>query len=142
MATVVRGYKTELDLNNEQRTACMKHAGAARFASNFGLVRCKEAYRTTGKRPSAMELHKELNKLKPTDYPWMYEVSKCAPQEALRDLEQAYKNFFRRVERKSQGKWKGKLGFPKPKKKSKAIGSFRLTGTIKVFPEAIQLPRL
>ena len=27
MASVVRGYKTELDLNNEQRTACLKHAG-------------------------------------------------------------------------------------------------------------------
>jgi predicted nucleic acid-binding protein len=24
----------------------------------------------------------------------MYEVSKCAPQEALRDLDRAYKNFF------------------------------------------------
>src|SRR2546425_4359080 len=28
------------------------------------------------------------------------------------------------------------------KKKSKGIGSFRLTGAIKVFPDAIQLPRL
>jgi putative transposase len=140
--SVVRGYKTELDLNNEQRTACMKHAGAARFAYNFGLVRCKEAYRTTGKRPSAMELHKELNKLKPTDYPWMYEVSKCAPQEALRDLEKAYKNFFRNLKLKAQGKFKGKVGFPKCKKRSKAIGSFRLTGSIKVFSRAVQLPRI
>jgi putative transposase len=142
MATVVRGYKTELDLNNEQRTACMKHAGAARFAYNFGLARSKEAYRTTGKRPTAIELHRELNKLKQTDYPWMYEVPKCAPQEALRDLDTAYKNFFRRVDFKKQGKWKGKLGFPKPKKRSKAIGSFRLTGSIHVYPDAVQLPRL
>jgi putative transposase len=142
MATVVRGYKTELDLNNEQRTACMKHAGASRFAYNWGLARSKEAYRTTGKRPTAMQLHRELNVLKQTDYPWMYETSKCAPQEALRDLETAYKNFFRRVELKKQGKWKGKLGFPRPKKRSKAIGSFRLTGSIHVYPDAIKLPRL
>ncbi len=27
---VVRGYKTELDLNNEQRTACLKYAGGGR----------------------------------------------------------------------------------------------------------------
>jgi transposase len=119
MATVVRGYKTELDLNNEQRTACMKHAGASRFAYNWGLARSKEAYRTTGKRSTVMQLHRELNVLKQTDYPWMYETSKCAPQEALRDLETAYKNFFRRVELKKQGKWKGKLGFPRPKKRSK-----------------------
>jgi len=110
---VVRGYRTELDLNDEQRTACMKHAGASRFAYNWGLSRSKEVYRATGKRPTAIDLHPDLNKLKQTDYPWMYEVSKCAPQEALRDLEQAYRNFFRRVELKKQGKWKGKLGFPK-----------------------------
>ena len=109
---VIRGYKTELDLNNEQRTACLKHAGCARFSSNFGLARSQEAYRTTGTRPSAMELHKELNALKPTEYPWMYSVSnsvsnsvsKCAPQEALRDLEQAYKHFYRKLKLKAQGK--------------------------------------
>nr|BBH86134.1 transposase [Thermosporothrix sp. COM3] len=142
MATRVRGYKTELDLNNEQRTACLKHAGCARFAYNWGLARSQEAYRATGKRPTAIDLHKELNALKKTDYPWMYEVSKCAMQEALRDLEKAYKNFFRRVELKKQGKWKGKLGFPTFKKKSKGIGSFRLTGSIKVLRDAVQLPRL
>lgn len=142
MASVVRGYKTELDLNNEQRTACMKHAGVSRFAYNWGLARSKEAYRTTGKRPTAVDLHREINALKQTDFPWMYETSKCAPQEALRDLDTAYKHFFRRVELKKQGKWKGKLGFPRPKKRSKAIGSFRLTGSIKVFSDALQLPRL
>ena len=91
---VVRGYKTELDLNNEQRTACLKHAGCARFAYNWGLARSQEVYRTTGKRPSAATLHKELVTLKQTDYPWMYEVSKCAVQEALRDLDTAFKHFF------------------------------------------------
>jgi putative transposase len=139
---VVRGYKTELDLNNEQRTACLKHAGAARFAYNWGLARSIEVYRATGKRPNALALHKELNALKKTEFPWMYEVSKCAPQEALRDLETAYKNFFRHVALKKQGKWRGKLGFPTFKKKSKGIGSFRLTGSIKVFEKSIQLPRL
>lgn len=140
--SVVRGYKTELDLNNEQRTACLKHAGCARFAYNFGLARSQEAYRTTGKHPSAMELHKELNALKPTEYPWMYEVSKCAPQEALRDLDKAYKHFYRKLKLKAQGKFRGKVGVPKFKKRSKAIGSFRLTGSIKVFPDGVQLPRI
>jgi putative transposase len=142
MPTVVRGYKTELDLNNEQRSACLNHAGACRFAYNWGLARSQEVYRTTGKRPSPMQLHKELNARKATEFPWMYEVSKCAPQEALRDLDKAYKNFFRRVELKKQGKWKGKLGFPVFKKKSKGIGSFRLTGKMSVYEDAIQLPRL
>jgi putative transposase len=72
----------------------------------------------------------------------MYTVSKCAPQEALRHVDKAYDNFFRKVKLKKQGKYTGKLGFPQFKKKSKGIGSFRLTGTIKVFSDAIQLPRL
>src|SRR3989454_3146779 len=142
MATVVRGYQTELDLNNEQRTACLQHAGASRFAYNWGLVRSIEVYRTTGKRPSAIDLHRELNALKKTDIPWAYEVSKCAFQEALRDLDNAYQHFFRRMKLKKQGKLKGKVGFPKFKKRSKAIGSFRLTGSITVFPDVVQLPRL
>ncbi len=139
---VVRGYKTELDVNNEQRTACLKHAGVARFAYNWGIAQSVEVYRATGKRPTAIDLHRDLNKLKQTDYPWMYEVSKCAPQEALRDLEKAYKNFYQRCKLKRLGKWKGKLGFPTFKKKSKGIGSFRLTGFIKVFENSVQLPRL
>lgn len=84
---VHRGYKVALDLNNEQRTACFKHAGCSRFAWNWGLARKREAYQQTGKTPSAVDLHKELNTLKKTEYPWMYDVSKCAPQEALRDLD-------------------------------------------------------
>ena len=32
---IKRGYKAELDLNNEQVTACRKHAGAARWAYNY-----------------------------------------------------------------------------------------------------------
>ncbi len=142
MTTVVRSYKTELDLSNEQITACLKHAGCARFAYNWGLAQCEDAYRTTKKFLTSKELHRRLNALKATDYPWMYDVSKCAAQEALRDLEQAYKNAFRRCKLKKEGKWKGKVGFPVFKKRSKAIGSFTLTGSLHVFEKAIQLPRL
>ena len=35
-------------------------------------------------------LHRELNALKKTDVPWMYSVSKCAPQEALWNLDAAF----------------------------------------------------
>src|SRR6266705_6992088 len=138
---VVRGYQTELDLNHEQRTACLKHAGCARYAYNWGLARSQEVYRATGKRPSPATLHKELVTLKETDFPWMYEVSKCAVQEALRDLDSAFKHFFRKVQLKKQGKWKGKCGYPKFKSKKKAIGGARFTGSIHISPDAIQLPR-
>jgi putative transposase len=135
---VTRGYKTELDLNNVQITACLKHAGAARFAYNWGLSRYQEEYAKGAKPPTAMSLHKELNALKKTDVPWMYEVSKCAPQEALRDLEQAFKHFFENCKKKKPAA----IAYPRYKSKKKGIGSFRLTGTIHVFECAIQLPKL
>ncbi len=139
---IQRAYKTELDLNDHQVTACRKHAGASRWAYNWGLVRKQEAYHTTGKSPSAIDLHRELNALKQTAVPWMYEVSKCAPQEALRNLDTAFAHFFRRSKLKAAGKLHGKLGYPQRKSKKRGVGSFRLTGSISVFPNAIQLPRL
>ena len=39
--------------------------------------------------------------------------SKCAAQEAFRNLDSAFKHFFRKVALKKQGKWKGKCGYPK-----------------------------
>jgi len=147
---IIRGYKTELKLNNKQRTACLKHAGAARYTYNWGLAIKQEVLdrnkdkskEDREKVPNAIELHRRLNQLKKEELPWMYENSKCAPQEALRNLDRAFDNFFRRCKLKKQGKHRGKLGFPKFKSKKKGIGSFRLTGTIKVFDDAIQLPRL
>ncbi len=138
---ILRAFKTELDLNNIQKTACAKHAGAARYTYNWGLVRKIEAYQTGQKVPTAIDLHRELNALKKTELTWMYGVSKCAPQEALRNLDQAYANFFRRVKQKKAGK-NTKVGFPRFKSKKNGLGSFRLTGAIHIFEKAIQLPRL
>jgi putative transposase len=66
---IQRAYKTELDLNNEQVTACKRHAGAARWAYNWGLSRKQESYQATGKSPTAIDLHRELNSLKPSGVP-------------------------------------------------------------------------
>jgi putative transposase len=137
-----RGYKTELDLNDEQITACLKHAGCARKAYNWGLTRKQEARAAGLPAPNARQLHRELNALKATEFPYMYDVSKCAPQEALIDLDNAFKHFFRKVGLKKQGKFRGKSGYPKFKSRKKGIGGFRLTGAIHVFEKSIQLPRL
>ena len=137
-----RGYKTELDLNNEQITVCLKHAGCARKAYNWGLARKEEAREASLPMPNARQLHRELNALKATEFPYLYEVSKCAPQEALIDLDNAFTHFFRKVNLKKQGKWRGKCGYPKFKSRKKGIGGFRLTGAIHVFEKSIQLPRL
>jgi transposase len=139
---VTRGYRTELDLNNQQVTACKKHAGAKRWAWNWGLHRKQEVYQQTGKRIDAIALHRELNQLKHTDIPWMYDVSKTAPQEALRDLDTAFDQFFQRVKQKKEGTRRGAVGYPKYKTKRTGLGSFRLTGSIHIYENAITLPRL
>ena len=128
-------YRYELKPNTGQKVHLAKHAGAARFAYNWGLALRIELYEKEKKSTNAIEQHKILNSLKATEFPWMYEVSKCAPQEALRDLDNAFKSFFRGI-KQSQN-----VGFPKFKKKSYQ-DSFRLTGTIKVKRKEIQLPRL
>lgn len=112
---IIHGFKTEMKPNDRQRTLFLQHAGCARFAYNWGLERCIEARKNGEKKPSAMELHRQLNAIKEPEFPWMYESSKCAPQEALRDLDRAYKNFFRRCK---QGK-RGKKGFPRFKSRSR-----------------------
>ncbi len=132
---IQQAYRYELKPNNKQRPLLAKHAGTARFAYNWGLARRIEEYKAEGKSSNAIEQHRQLNGLKKSQFPWMYEVSKCAPQEALRDLDKAYQNFFRE---KDKGK---KAGFPKFKKKG-VNDSFRLTGSIDVFNKSVQLPRI
>jgi putative transposase len=139
---VKHGYKAELDLNNEQITLARKHCGASRWAYNYGLRRKIAAYKQGQKTPSAADLHREINARKQTEIPWAYEVSKCAFQEGLRDLDEAFKHFFRKSKLKKEGKWKGKCGFPKFKSKKKARGGARFTGSIHVYPDAVQLPRM
>ena len=133
----MKAYRTELDPNTAQRTAFLRHAGAARWAYNWGLRTKIERYEQTGKSPSAIDLHRELNILKKTDVPWMYEVSKCAPQEALRNLDKAFDGFFRRCKAGA-----AKKGYPRFKSRKRGIGTFALTGTIKATERTIQLPRL
>ncbi len=128
---VNRAYRTELDPNNRQQTLLSRSAGTARFAWNWGLQKRIEEYRATGRSSNAIAQHRQLNGYKKAFFPWMYQVSKCCPQEALRDLDRAYKNFF-----------EGRAGFPRFKSKKRGAGSFRLTGAIRVFQERIQLPRL
>lgn len=133
---IFRGFKTELDPNDRQRTSLLQHAGVARYAYNWGLERKIEARKNGEKAPSAMDLSRELNALKKTEFPWMYESSKCAPQEALKNLDRAFSNFFRNCKNNK----KGKKGFPRFKSKRNGVGSFRLYGSIYASETHVKLP--
>lgn len=136
-------YRAEIRPTPCQRQALLQHAGNARWAYNWGLRQHKEAYEKwvgLGKPKkwdgwlNAISLHRNLNELKkaaPEDggVPWLYEASKAAPQEALRDLDRAFRNFL-----------SGRAKYPKFKSRNRGIGGFRLTGTIKSDHRTIQLP--
>ena len=51
-------FKTELKLNNKQKTLLAKHAGVARHAYNWGLATCFKALENNEKLPTAIDLHK------------------------------------------------------------------------------------
>ena len=135
---VHKAYRYELDPNNSQRSSLLQHAGITRFTYNWGLQQRITLFNNAqgaARFTNAMKQHKILTSLKKTHFPWMYECSKCAPQEALRDLHKAFNNFYR-------GRKAGKnIGFPKFKKKG-VRDSFRLYGTIRIEGRKIRLPRI
>jgi putative transposase len=135
---VRQAFRYELAPNAGQRLLLAKHAGCARFAWNWALGERIRRYReckAEERFANAIEQNRELNARKGTDWPWMYEVSKCAPQEALRDLDRAFRNFVR-TQRGGHT-----FGFPRFKRKG-IDDAFRLTGSIRVLPRVVQLPRL
>ncbi len=90
---VNQAFRFELDPNTSQRVSLAKHVGTARFAYNWGLARCLEALERGERLPSAVDLHRVWNRWKRANAPWWVEVSKCAPQEAFRNLERALNNW-------------------------------------------------
>ncbi|HLO84875.1 MAG TPA: helix-turn-helix domain-containing protein, partial [Nostocaceae cyanobacterium] len=97
------GFKTQLKVNQQQRQLLSQHVGVARHAWNQGLALCQQVLihnqlypEDKIKFPTAIDLHKWLVASIKSIYPWYYEVSKCAPQYALRHLSDAFKAFFQK----------------------------------------------
>lgn len=92
-------HKIALDPNNIQATYFARAAGTARFAYNWALDEWQKQYDacktdSTLPKPSQMALRRKLNASKGERFPWMLEVTKCAPQMAIIQLGTAFKNFF------------------------------------------------
>ena len=47
-----------------------------------------------GEKPSEVSLRRQLNTIKRDQFPWMFDVTKCAVQEAIIDLGTAFRAFF------------------------------------------------
>ncbi|MBN3897112.1 MAG: IS200/IS605 family element transposase accessory protein TnpB [Nostoc sp. NOS(2021)] len=132
------GFKTELKLNNLQRTQLLQHCGVSRHAWNWGLALTKQILDHNQinpiekiKFPSAIDLHKWLVALVKPEYPWYYECSKSTPQEALRSLRTAWDRCFKKIS-----------GVPNFKKRGLS-DRFTIEGAIKVIGlSKIQVPKI
>ena len=128
-----RIYPTPAQIQQIQRTF-----GCCRFVWNHYLALRKELYEQDGKTMNYNDCSRDMTQFKKT-LSWLKDIDATALQSSLRDLENAYQNFFRRVK---QGQ---KPGYPKFKSKHERRRSYKskCVGTnIKVLDKAVQLPKL
>ena len=127
---MIIAHKIALKLNVQQRIYCARSAGTARFAWNWALNEWKQSYEA-GEKVSEAGLRKRLNAIKREQFPWMLDVTKVAPQQAIKNLGTAFTRFFT-----------GKSKYPQPKRKGQH-DSFRADngpGTFKVTGRRLKLP--
>jgi putative transposase len=122
---VIIAHKIALDPNPEQDDYFRRASGVARFAWNFALAEWQRQYAARREdvslaRPSQLALRRQLNAVKRTQFPWMLEVTKAAPQHAIINLGVAFKNFFEDLTKFKRGEIRRKdIRHPKFKKKGR-----------------------
>ena len=132
-----RGFKYRIYPNASQRDQIARTLGCCRFVYNRALDVKKSAYAKTGKTVSWAELSRMLPAWKrDSETSWLAQADSMALQQSVRDLDRAYKNFFRRVR---EG---GKPGFPKFKSRRHSRQSYRTNGGKVVDRNHIALPKL
>lgn len=131
---IVKAYKYKLKTNFNIENQFCQIAGCCRFVYNFFLDQRIQEYTADFVMPNYYDQAVQLPAFK-EEYPFLKDVPSQTLQQALKDLEQAYKNFFRRV------KTGGVPGFPKFKKKG-VHDSFRYPQGVKVSGRQIFLPKV
>lgn len=128
-----KGFKIRIYPNKTQTELINKTFGCARFIYNHFLNEKIELYENENKNLTYYDCSKLLTKLK-SEKEWLKEPDKFALQNALKDLENAYKKFF-----------KEKRGFPKFKSKKNRNQSYRTNfsnNNIEIIKNKIKLPKL
>ena len=133
---MIIAHKIALDPNNAQATYFARAAGTARFAYNWALAEWQRQYAAWKQdnslpKPSQAALRRQLNAIKREQFPWMLEVTKNAPQMAIIQLGEAFKNFFA-----------GRAKYPKFRKKG-VHDRFTLTNDqFSIDGSCIRIPHL
>ena len=129
-------HKIELVPNKKQEAYFVKACGVARFAYNWALEQWNKQYQAYKQdnslpKPNEFNLRKQLNAIKREQYPFLMEVTKCAPQQAIKNLGKAFTSFF-----KKQNK------YPKFKKKGRNDSFYMDNCQFQVAGKRIHIPKL
>ncbi|MCA3268244.1 MAG: transposase [Azospirillum sp.] len=129
-------HRIALDPTNKQRSYFAKGAGTARFAYNWALGEWRRLYEARKTDPALPQptdavLRRRLNEIKRATFPWMFDVTKCAAQEAIIDLGSAFRSFFEKRGR-----------YPRFKKNgaSDSFCAANEVGTFRIEDRRIKLP--
>lgn len=126
-------YEYRIYPNAAQREAIARTFGCCRFVYNRALAVREEAHGAGLKVPSANDLIKMIPGWKADpETSWLKEADSMALQQSLRDLDKAYRNFFRAP---------GKAGFPRFKSKRRRQ-SYRTNKAEVLDSRHVKLPKL
>src|SRR5437660_5240060 len=90
---MIKAHKIRLNPTPEQANYFARAAGTARFCFNWARAEWQKQYEAGGK-PSALALRTQFNEIKKNQFPWVYDVTKCAVECAFIDVAAAFKNLF------------------------------------------------
>lgn len=131
-------YRFRIYPTEEQKKQIAKTIGAGRFVFNYFLQQRKDLYETEKKSLNWVSQSRDLTALRNmAEYSWLKDIERSALQNELRNLEAAYKNFFRRVKNGE------KAGFPRFKSRFDQKQSYRTSSNIiRIGEDYIWLPKL
>lgn len=97
MRKINRTYRFRVYPNSKQSELLAKHFGCSRFVYNYFLNQRKVQYKLTGKSDNYYAQAKTLTALKKhEETAWLKEVNAQTLQFAIRSLDKAYNNFFKK----------------------------------------------
>ncbi len=132
MRTIQKTFQFRMEPTPHQEQLLLQFAGARRFIWNWALNRKRAHHKTTGKGLRYNDLAAELTELKAQpETAWLREMDSQALQQALRDLEQAFTNFFEHRAR-----------FPRFKSKKRDQARFRVPQRVAVQDGQVYIPKI
>ena len=128
---MLKAFKYEINPNLEQKIQLNKTFGCVRFVYNWGLNEKTKAYQTDKSKISCFELINRIAVLKKQDdFKWLSEIHSQPLQMAMRNLDNAFTNFFNK-----------RGAFPNFKKKSNNQ-SFQYPQGVKLKDNQVFLPKV